>query len=89
MDEFDDKELSKALKLGQKERRKEANLAATMCTAIAELGMVEREGTDPNVLLRALRMGQVPEWEGHLLGAMSLLSRIDLAGLREQDDDSR
>ena len=76
MDDFDS-QLNKALRLGRKEREREVNLGATMCEAILKLAAVQRTGSDPNALLRTLKMGEFGDWEGHLLDAKSLLSAIE------------
>jgi len=73
VDEDLERELQdEVLGLGKIERRKDADLAAMLSTAIAQIAAVERTGADPNALLRSLRMQRFPEWEAYVLDARSL-----------------
>ena len=84
MDEDLERELQdEVLGLGKIERRKDADLAAMLSTAIAQIAAVERTGADPNALLGLLRMQRFPEWEAYVLDARSLIGRINLAADRD------
>lgn len=84
VDEDLERELQdEVLGLGKIERRKDADLAAMLSTAIAQIAAVERTGADPNALLGLLRMQRFPEWEVYVLDARSLIGRIHLAADRD------
>jgi hypothetical protein len=73
-----DKELAKMIRETKKDAKGKAKGAGQVATSLGILAAFQREGVEPNALLREIRLPHedMPEWDDIVLDAKAFLGRI-------------